>query len=82
MLKLREIRIKKGLFQRDIAKFLGVNQTAVSKYELEQRMLNQDQIVTLALALEVTPDELLGFKEAYEKYTKYLEQLAKDNDKN
>ncbi len=82
MLKLKEIRIKKGLFQRDIAKILGVNQTAVSKYELEQRMLNQEQIVKLCLGLDVTPDELLGFKEAYEKYTEYLNKLTEEKTKN
>jgi len=81
MLKLREIRVKKGLLQKDVGDILGVNQTAVSKYELEQRKLNQDQIIKLSLALEVTPDELLSFKEAYENYSKYLQALAKDKEK-
>lgn len=81
MLKLKEIRIKKGLFQRDIAEILGVTQSAASLYELECRKLNQDQIVKLCLALEVTPDELLGYKEAYQQYTDYLEQLAEKNTK-
>ena len=78
MLKLKEIRIKKGLIQQDIADILGVTRTAAARYELEQRMLNQDQIVKLCLALEVTPEELLGFKEAYDKYVKYLMDLKKD----
>lgn len=81
MLKLKEIRIKKGLFQRDIAKILGVTQTAVSHYELEERMLNQNQIIKLCLELEVTPDELLGFEEAYQRYTDYLESLAESKEK-
>lgn len=78
MLKLKEIRLKKGLFQKDIASILGVSQAAASRYELEERMLNQDQIVKLCLALDVTPGELLGYQEAYEKYTKYLESMKKD----
>lgn len=81
MLKLREIRLKKGLNQTEVGKILGVNQTAVSKYELEQRKLDQDQIIKLSLALEVTPDELLGFKEAYKNYSKYLQSLAKEKEK-
>jgi len=81
MLKLKEIRIKKGLYQRDIAEILGVTRTAAARYELEERMLNQNQIVKLCLALEVTPEELLGFKEAYEKYVEYLMSLKKEKPK-
>ncbi len=82
MLKLKEIRIKKGLLQRDIANILGVTQSAASLYELEERKLNQDQIIKLCLELDVTPDELLGFKEAYEKYVDYLISMTKDNSNN
>lgn len=82
MLKLKEIRIEKGLMQRDIAKILGVTQAAASRYELEERKLNQDQIIKLCLELEVTPEELLGFKEAYEKYVAYLQTLKEEVQKN
>lgn len=78
MLKLKEIRLKKGLSQSYIGKIIGVNQQSVSHYECERRKLDQDQIVKLSLALEVTPDELLGFDEAYEKYTEYLKSLLED----
>ena len=78
MLKLREIRLKKGLLQKDIAKILGVQQVAASRYELEQRMLNQNQITKLCLVLEVTPGELLGFQEEYDKYTNYLQSIKKE----
>lgn len=78
MLKLKEIRLDKGLRQQDIAELLGVSIAAASRYESEERKLDQDQIVKLCLGLDVTPDELLGFKEAYDKYTKYLESLDED----
>lgn len=81
MLKLKEIRIRKGLLQKDIARILGVKQVAASRYERETRKLDQDQIIKLSLALEVTPDELLGFKEAYKNYSKYLQALAEDKEK-
>lgn len=81
MLKLKEIRIKKGLLQKDIADILGVKQQAVSKYENGTHKLNQKQIIDLCLALDVTPDELLGFREVYLEYSKYLQTLAEDKPK-
>lgn len=81
MLKLKEIRIKKGLTQKDMADILGVNQVSISRFERETRKLDQDQIVKLSLALEVTPDELLGFEEAYKKYVEYLKSLKEDEPK-
>lgn len=78
MLKLKEIRVSKGLKQQDIAEILGITQAAASRLESEERKLDQDQIIKLSLALEVTPDELLGFKEAYDKYTEYLQSLLED----
>lgn len=81
MLKLKEIRIKKGLSQLDIAKILGVSQQSASRIENEIHKLDQEQIVKLSLALEVTPDELLGFEEAYKKYTDYLMSLKEEETK-
>lgn len=81
MLKLKEIRLKRNLYQKDIANILGVSEATASRYENEVRMLDQNQIIKLSLALEVTPDELLGYKEAYENYSKYLQELAKEKEK-
>lgn len=78
MLKLKEIRLQKGLKLSDVAKILGVSIEAARRYELELRKLDQDSIVKLCLDLEVTPDELLGFEEAYKKYTEYLQSLLED----
>lgn len=81
MLKLKEIRIKKGLYQKDIANVLGVTEATASRYENEIRKLNQDQITTLALALDVTPGELLGFEDSYNNYTQYLNSFIDENAK-
>ncbi len=78
MLKLREIRLSKDLTQQDIADILGVTRQAAARYETEERKLDQDSILKLSLALEVTPDELLGFEEAYKEYTKYLLSLDEE----
>lgn len=76
-MKLKEIRLKKGLSQQFIADVLGVKQSAISKYELGKSKLTQEQIIKLSIALEVTPNELLGFDEAYKSYTEYLQSLKK-----
>ena len=77
VIKLKEIRVRKGITQEEIANFLGVKQVTVSRYETEQRMLNQDQINKLSLFLDVTPNELLGFDEVYKNYVEYLMSLKK-----
>jgi transcriptional regulator with XRE-family HTH domain len=81
MIKLKAIREAKDLLQKDIADILGVKQQAISKYENGTSKLNQDQIVKLCLELDITPDELLGFKEAYKKYTEYLCKLTEEKTK-
>ena len=76
MLRLKEIRIKNGISQKDLADFLGVSRVTVSRYENEKRMLDQDLIIKISLYLDVTTDELLGFDEAYKKYSDYLISLT------
>gem|GEM_PF-4247188 len=74
-MRLKEIRIKRGLKQKDIAKILNVQQGAISKYENGTVLLTQDQIIKLSIALEVTPNDLLDFVEEYKNYTNYLMSL-------
>lgn len=82
VLKLREIRQNKGLTQAKLASMLGVSQQAIASYENGARKLDQNQIIKLCLMLEVTPDELLGFEEAYKKYTEYLQSLDEEEQVN
>lgn len=81
-LRLKEIRIKRGLKQKDIAKILNVQQGAISKYENGTVLLTQDQIIKLSIALEVTPNDLLDFAEEYKNYTEYLISLKKNERSN
>lgn len=81
MLKLKQIRLSKGLSQREVGEILGVSQAAASRYELGKRKLDQDQIIALSLALDITPGELLGFEEAYKNYTNYLMELTEEKEK-
>lgn len=82
MLKLKEIRISKGIKQEELANFLNVTQQAISRYESGNRKLSPQQIIDISLFLETTPNELLGFDEAYKKYTDYLMTLKNDDDNN
>lgn len=76
IVRLKEIRIQKGLKQKDIANILNVQQAAISKYEKGIVSLTQEQIIILSLALDITPNELLSFDEAYKKYSDYLISLT------
>lgn len=78
MHKLKEIRIKKGLLQKDVAEFLGMTQQGYSKLETGVRKLDHQQITKLCLALDITPDELLDFEESYKRYTDELLKLKED----
>ena len=60
MNRLKFLREEKGLFQSDIAKFLGVSISAVGFYENEKRDMSPDTIVKLANYFGVSTDYLLG----------------------
>ena len=58
-MKLKEIRIEKGMSQAHIAKSVGVTNQAICNYE---KGIREPKIVTLkklATVLDVTVDELL-----------------------
>lgn len=80
MHKLKELRIKKGFSQKQLGEVLDITQQGYSKIELGLRKLNHDQVIKLSLFLDVTPDILLDFEEAYKKYTDYLISLKEDED--
>ena len=60
MIKLKEIRKSKGITQKQIGEYIGVSCDAVSHYETGRRKLNQDQIIKIVKALDVTADYFLG----------------------
>ncbi len=60
MNRLKMLRDEKGLFQNDIAKFLGVSSSAVGFYETEKRDMSPDTIIKLADYFGVSTDYLLG----------------------
>jgi len=57
--KVRELRIKKGISQEQLAELSGLHRTYISSLELGKRNVSLINIFALAKALGVTPDKLL-----------------------
>ncbi len=60
--KIREYRMRRDLSQEEVAKVLGVNRTAVAKWETGANKPRLEKIVELAKLLRCTVDDLLGIK--------------------
>ncbi len=60
MNRLKFLREEKGLYQSDIAKILGISNSAVGFYENEKRDMSPEVIIKLANYFDVTTDYLLG----------------------
>lgn len=58
--RLRALRLERGLSQVELAKLIGSHQTALSQVEVGRRGVSLQQVVKLARALRVTPDQILG----------------------
>lgn len=61
--KLQELRKRKGLTQEELAEFLFVSRTAVSKWESGRGYPNIDSLKAIAKFFAVTIDELLSGEE-------------------
>lgn len=60
MNRLKLLREEKGLYQADIAKFLGTSTTAITYYENEKRDIPTDVLKKLSVFFKVSIDYLLG----------------------
>ena len=56
----KELRIEKGLSQRDLAKETGISQQAISFWEQDKRTPNMDDCIILADFYGISLDELVG----------------------
>ena len=59
-IKLRELRLEKGLSQRKLGKVLGVCNQTVSFWETGSREPDLDALIMIANYFEVSVDFLLG----------------------
>jgi len=60
--RIGKLRKNKRLTQAELAQQINVGQKLISDYELNKLRPNYEIIIKLALALEITTDELLGLK--------------------
>ena len=60
MERLKELRLKKKLLQKDVADYLGVNRTTYVKYETGASQPDNDTLSRLADFFGVSVDYLLG----------------------
>jgi len=57
---VRDLRLKKGITQVELARMLGTAQAAISAIEHGQRGLSVQQVVKVARVLGATPNDILG----------------------
>ncbi len=89
--RLKELRFKKNIKQKELADLLGVSQAQVSRYENYQDQPSYEVIEKMAEILDVSPEYLLGkeskselkadFKERIKELIgeKSLRQIAKES---
>lgn len=58
--RLKSLRISKGISQKDVANFLGIDRTTYLKYENGSSNPNIARLAQLAIFFGTTPDYLLG----------------------
>lgn len=70
---LKDLRKKIGLSQEELADLVGTSQSAISNYENGNRKLNIETAQKIAIALEISLDELWnGIIDDNEESYKYL----------
>ncbi len=70
--RLKEIRVDKGLSQKEIAKLLRTTQQQYSKYEIGIQILPIEKIVILADYYNTSIDYLLGRTDERKPYPKSI----------
>lgn len=61
--RLKEIRISKGLTQKELAVLINSTERGIQRYESGERKPNFEAIIALATTLEVSADYLLGLSD-------------------
>jgi transcriptional regulator with XRE-family HTH domain len=79
--RLRELRIRRGLTQVEVARKLGIPQVLVSEYELGKTRIHGGLVAAFAKLLRTSADGILGLKpskeEALIKDRRFLRRLEK-----
>ena len=67
--KIKQLRIESGKKQKDLAKAIGVDVPAYSRYEHGERRPKREQVLRLARLFKTDPDELVAMWLADEAYS-------------
>lgn len=74
--KLRELRLKAGLTQKQLADKIGVTHSVISYYELQERYPSPEVLVEISRVFHVSTDYLLGVES---KQAIDISNLSKDD---
>jgi transcriptional regulator with XRE-family HTH domain len=58
--RIRTLRIYRGLNQKELAAYVGIGESTLSRYENDKRAYRWDGLIKLADALDTSVDFLLG----------------------
>ena len=61
---LKDLRLKAGLTQKQLAEQIGVSKSVVSFYELSERIQSPSVLIKLSSVFHVSADYLLGMESA------------------
>ena len=64
--RIAKIRKEKGMTQQGLAQKIGIKRYLVANYEQGRTKIYGEMLIHLALALDCTVDDLVGFKEKQE----------------
>lgn len=83
MNRIKYLREEKHIYQKDLAKLLGVSIPAINYYENEKRAMDTKTALILANYFDVSLDYLLGksdYKNAWEEYdaTHDIEKIKRE----
>lgn len=65
--KIHQLRKQAGLTQKELAEKVGVSDTAIMRYEKNQRIPRKETLNKLAAVLNTTPSDLMGFMDEWER---------------
>lgn len=66
--RIKDLREDKNLYQKDIAKMLGISQTGYSKYEVGTNDIPTEILIKLAIFYNTSIDYILGLTNTKEPY--------------
>ena len=68
--RLKELRLEKGLLQSELARIIGMSNSAISGWEIGRNQPNYELLILLAAFFETSVDYLIGYTDYPIGYTK------------